>query len=56
MARSELSKGPPLPGNWEKFYNGTSSEAGIGGKETAIDDSHAKHAATLNAHVIVRIG
>lgn len=52
MARSELSKGPPLPGNWEKFYNGTFSEAGIGGKETAIVDSHAEHAATLNAHVI----
>ncbi len=52
MARSELSKGPPLPDNWEKFYNGTFSEAGIGGKETAIVDSHSEHAATLNAHVI----
>ena len=36
LARSDLSKGPPLPGNWEKFYNGNFGEPGLGGKEAPV--------------------
>jgi hypothetical protein len=51
MARAALSKGPPLPGNWEKFYNGDFTEAGLGGKETPVVDSYAEHAASMYPHV-----
>jgi hypothetical protein len=51
MARAALSKGPPLPGNWEKFYNGAFTEAGLGGKETSVVDSYAEHAASMYPHV-----
>jgi len=53
MARSNLSKGPPLPGNWEKLYNGDFTEPGLGGRETAIFDSYASERVTcMYPHVI----
>lgn len=51
MARAALSKGPPLPGNWEKFYNGNFTEPGLSGKETPVVDSYAEHAASMYPHV-----
>jgi TIR domain len=53
MARSDLSKGPPLPGNWEKLYNGDFTEPGLGGKETALFDSYASEKiASMYPHVL----
>jgi hypothetical protein len=46
MARSDLSKGPPLPGNWEKLCDGNFGEPGLGGKETAVFDSYASEKVT----------
>ena len=36
MARSDISKGPPRPGNWEKLYNSSFSEPGLGGRELPV--------------------
>jgi hypothetical protein len=47
LARADLNEGPPLPGNWKKFYKGAFTEPGIGGQETpvvsvyALDQAHA---------------
>jgi len=52
MARSNLTIGPPLPGNWKKFYEGDFTEAGIGGKETpVVDISSIAKASALYPHV-----
>jgi hypothetical protein len=31
MARAHLADGPPLPGKWYKYYNGSFSQPGLGG-------------------------
>jgi hypothetical protein len=36
VARAELSGGPPLPGSFKKYYNGSFSEPGIGGRDTPV--------------------
>jgi hypothetical protein len=36
LARCDLSLGPPVPGNWRKYYRGAFSEPGIGGLDTAV--------------------
>jgi len=41
MARCSLDDGPPLPGNWKKYYNGAFTEPGIGGRETPIIEVHS---------------
>jgi hypothetical protein len=41
MARSDISKGPPRPGNWEKLYNTSFSEPGLGGKELPVVDPNS---------------
>jgi hypothetical protein len=41
VARCSLDNGPPLPGNWKKYYNGAFAEAGIGGKETPVIDVYS---------------
>ena len=41
VARCSLDDGPPLPGNWKKYYNGDFTEPDIGGKETPIIDVYA---------------
>ena len=51
LARAALTKGPPLPGNWEKFYNRDFIEPGLGGKETPVVDSYAEHSASMYPHV-----
>lgn len=53
MARSDLSKGPPLPGNWEKLYNGNFGEPGLGGKETpVVDPNSTERVRCMYPHVI----
>jgi hypothetical protein len=41
VARCSLEDGPPLPGNWKKYYNGAFTEPAIGGKETPILDIYS---------------
>lgn len=41
VARCSLDDGPPLPGNWKKYYNGAFTEPGIGGRETPIIDVYS---------------
>ena len=36
MARADLSQGPPTAGSWEKYYQGSFSQPGLGGFETPI--------------------
>lgn len=36
VARSELSNGPPLPGTFKKYYQGSFSEPGVGGRDTPV--------------------
>ena len=40
-ARCNLDDGPPLPGNWKKYYKGAFSEPGLGGKESPVIDVYA---------------
>jgi hypothetical protein len=52
VARSDLSAGPPLPGNWKKFCHNDFSEAGVGGEETSVVDiSSIAKASALYPHV-----
>jgi hypothetical protein len=51
LARAPLNKGIPLPGNWEKFYQGDFTEPGLGGKETPVVDGYALNAAAMYPHV-----
>jgi hypothetical protein len=41
VARCSLDDGPPLPGNWKKYYNGAFTEPAIGGRETPIIDVYS---------------
>ena len=41
VAQCSLDDGPPLPGNWKKYYNGAFTEPGIGGRETPIIEVHS---------------
>jgi hypothetical protein len=41
VARSSLDDGPPLPGNWKKYFQGDFTEPGLGGKETPIIDLYS---------------
>jgi hypothetical protein len=50
LARAPLSKGAPLPGNWEKFYLDAFNEPGLGGKETPIIDASAVRAGAMYPH------
>ena len=53
VARSDLRAGPPLPGNWKKYYNGDFTEPGIGGNETSIlDVSSIAPASAVYPHVV----
>ncbi len=38
VARCSLDDGPPLPGNWKKYFQGAFTEPGLGGRETPIID------------------
>jgi len=38
VARCNLDDGPPLPGNWKKYFQGAFTEPGLGGRETPIID------------------
>ncbi len=47
VARCDLKNGPPLPGNWKKYYEGKFEEPGLGGKETPVIDAYSSgHAGT----------
>jgi hypothetical protein len=50
LARAPLSKGAPLPGNWEKFYLDDFTEPGLGGKETPVMDGSAARAGAMYPH------
>jgi TIR domain len=50
LARAPLSKGAPLPGNWEKFYLDDFTEPGLGGKETPVMDGSAVRAGAMYPH------
>ena len=52
LARAPLSKGAPLPGNWQKFYLDDFTEPGLGGKETPVVDGSAVKAGAMYPHVI----
>jgi hypothetical protein len=41
VARCSLADGPPLPGNWKKYYNGAFNEPGIGGEDTPVIDVYS---------------
>jgi hypothetical protein len=41
VARCSLEDGPPLPGNWKKYFRGDFTEPGLGGKETPIIDLYS---------------
>ena len=41
VARCSLDDGPPLPGNWKKYFQGDFTEPGLGGRETPIIDLYA---------------
>jgi hypothetical protein len=41
VARCNLEDGPPLPGNWKKYFQGDFTEPGLGGKETPIIDLYS---------------
>jgi hypothetical protein len=41
VARASLENGPPLPGNWKKYFQGDFTEPGLGGKETPIIDLYS---------------
>lgn len=36
VARADLTEGPPIPGNFSKYFQGSFSEPGIGGRETHV--------------------
>jgi len=50
LARAPLSKGAPLPGNWEKFDLDDFAEPGLGGKETPVIDGSAVRAGAMYPH------
>jgi hypothetical protein len=50
LARAPLSKGPPLPDNWQKFYLDDFTEPGLGGKETPVVDGSAVRAWAMYPH------
>ena len=54
LARSRISDGPPLPGTWEKYYNGTFGEPGLGGKDTPVMSGtvFAEDGFALGAHPV----
>ena len=53
LARSKVSDGPPVPGTWQKFFEGNFSEPGLGGRETPVlDISHLDQANASQAHVV----
>jgi hypothetical protein len=50
LARAPLSKGVPLPDNWEKFYLDAFNEPGLGGKETPVIDGSAVKTGAMYPH------
>jgi hypothetical protein len=53
MARAYLADGPPLPGTWYKYYNGSFSEPGLGGKDTPVlSMKHRDEAEAVFPHVV----
>ncbi|MBV8484151.1 MAG: TIR domain-containing protein, partial [Verrucomicrobia bacterium] len=50
LARAPLSKAPPLPETWEKFYLDDFNEPGLGGKETPVMDGSAVRAGAMYPH------
>jgi TIR domain len=52
LARAPLSKGAPLPDNWEKLYLDAFNEPGLGGKETPVIDGSAVKAGAMYPHAI----
>ncbi len=64
MARSEISKNPPIPGTWMKYYNGSFSENGLKGLDTPVisakntDDAeaifpHPAYSKTLGKYIMI---
>ncbi len=53
MARSDISTGEPVPGRWQKYYDGNFGEPGLGGRDTAILEIEPRdEAAYLQPHVV----
>lgn len=53
VARAELSKGPPLPGSFKKYYKGSFSEPGIDGRDTPVITAKGFSSANaLQGHVV----
>ncbi len=53
IARSRVRDGPPLPGTWEKYYQGAFSEPGIAGRESAVVSAfHLDEASASQSHVV----
>jgi len=53
MARADISRGEPVPGNWHKYYEGRFEEPGLGGRDTAILEIEPRdEAAYLQPHVV----
>jgi hypothetical protein len=50
LARAPLSKGAPLPDNWQKFYLDAFNEPGLGGKDTPVIDGSAIKAGAMYPH------
>lgn len=53
MARADISTGGPVPGSWQKYYEGKFEEPGLGGRDTAILEIEPRdEAAYLQPHVV----
>jgi hypothetical protein len=52
LARADLSNGPPLPGTFRKYYKGSFSEQGLGGRDTPVITARGFSSANaLEGHV-----
>jgi len=52
IARADLTSGPPLPGAFKKYFNGSFSEPGIGGHDTPVITARGFSSANaLEGHV-----
>ncbi len=53
MARVDLDRNAPLPGTWYKYYEGSFSEPGIGGRDSVVVSAkHLDEAEAVYPHVV----
>lgn len=53
MARVDIQKDLPLPGKWYKYYEGSFSEPGIGGRDSVVMSAkHMDDAEAVHPHVV----